>query len=74
MKSIDQVFEKIDQIKNEDTTGEGISRSRSGFASMIIGGICGLMIGYSKKWNLFYSAIGGSVLGGVVGTVLVPKK
>ena len=74
MFSIDPILQKVDQIKNEDKPVPGLSRTRSGVACLIVGTLVGLMIGHSRNWNLFYSAIGGGVVGGVVGTMLVPKE
>lgn len=72
MADIESILDKVDQIKNEESD-TATPRSRSGIAAIIVGGIVGIMVGASKKWNLFYSAIGGAVAGGVVGTLLVPK-
>jgi hypothetical protein len=71
MVDFDSLLEKIDEVKREDGTAS--PRAKSGFASFIVGGIVGTMVGYSKKWNLFYSAIGGAVLGGAIGSIIVPS-
>jgi hypothetical protein len=69
---VDQILNKVDGIKNSQ--GGPSYRNRSAFACMLVGGVTGLMIGFSKKWNLFYSALGGGLIGGVAGSLLVPRK
>jgi hypothetical protein len=67
---IDEILAKVDAVKS----GERSPRARGTVASAIIGGLAGLMIGYSKKWNLFYSILGGAVTGTIVGAVFIPKS
>lgn len=70
---VDDILDKADQIKDSKGRSAG-PRTRSAVAGIIIGGIVGIMVGYSKKWNLFYSTVTGAVIGGAAGSLLVSKK
>ena len=41
---------------------------------VITGGVLGLAIGFYKKYNLYGSAIGGMVLGGIAANFLLKYK
>lgn len=73
MAFIEDILDKVDEVKNADGTSNG-PKTRSAVAGGIIGGIVGLMVGYSKKWNLFYSTLSGAFIGGITGALVVPKK
>jgi len=69
---VEDILDKADRIKNGQDD-EHTARSRSAVACGIVGGLVGLMVGYSKKWKLFYSAIAGMAIGGLVGHAFVAK-
>jgi uncharacterized membrane protein len=71
---IEDLLAKAESIKNEEGKNDGNNRTRSAFAGLIIGAIGGTMIGYTKKWNLFYSALTGAILGSGVTYVFTPKS
>ncbi len=70
---VDQLLERMGAVKdsNGSTNSEKI---KSTAACAIVGGLTGLMIGYSKKWNLFYSFVTGAAIAGIIGSAFVPKK
>lgn len=71
MPFIDEILDKVNTGK--DSAGKDRSnRSKAAIACVMAGIVVGLMIGSSKKWNLFYSAAGGGLIGGVVGGILTP--
>lgn len=69
---VEDILDRVDQVKDKNGKDSG-AKTRAIVAGVIAGGIVGLMIGYSKKWNLFYSAVSGSFIGGGLGAILVPK-
>jgi hypothetical protein len=74
MANIEDLLAKAESIKQEEEKNDGRNKLRSAFAGMIVGGITGLMIGYSRKWKLFYSIIGGATIGAAVTYVFTPKS
>lgn len=69
---VEDILDKAERIKNGQDN-DHTARSRSAVACGIVGGLVGLMVGYSKKWKLFYSAIGGMAIGATVGHLFVAK-
>ena len=75
MADVKNILDTVDKIKNgEEQPSDGLNRTRGAIAAVIIGSITGLMIGYSRKFNLFYSAILGGVIGGVITAVFTPNN
>lgn len=74
MATVSDLIDKIDDIKNDNNGNDGLNRTRSAFACMTVGAIVGLMVGYSKKWNLFYSIIGGGAVGSIAGAMFTKKS
>jgi hypothetical protein len=71
---IKSALDNLDKIKNgSEDSGDGMNKARAAFACGIIGTMTGLMVGYSKKWNLFYSAIVGGMIGVISASLFVPK-
>lgn len=63
----------LDSKPGKNGKTEASNRAKAGIACAITGLVVGLMIGYSKKWNLFYAAAGGTVIGGAIGSLATPK-
>lgn len=66
---IDQLLDKNEESGKNDKT----NKTRAAIACGIAGLVVGLMLGYSKKWNLFYSGAAGAVIGGMAGSLATPK-
>lgn len=74
MADFKQLLDETKRIASEsDDHKDGMSKKRATFSGIVIGGIVGLMVGYSKKWNLIYSIVGGAAIGGVISRVLSPR-
>lgn len=67
---LDQI---LDDKPGKDGKRETSNRTKAGIACAVTGLVVGLMMGYSKKWNLFYAAAGGAVIGGAIGSIATPK-
>ena len=49
---IEDMLDKVDHVNDADGKRVG-AKTRSAVAGALAGCVIGLMIGYSKKWNLF---------------------
>lgn len=52
---------------------DGMSKKKAAFSGALVGIVIGLMASYTWKWNLFYGAIGGGIIGGSVASLISPK-
>lgn len=68
---IDELLDNAGRTKTADG-GSKSNKFKAAFACTVIGAVAGLAIGYSGKFNLFYSALTGAFIGGTAGTLFVP--
>lgn len=68
---IEDLLDKIDTGTSASKQDRS-NRGKATVACVIAGLVVGLMVGYSKKWNLFYAAAGGAMIGGVAGAIFTP--
>lgn len=77
MKYVKDILSKVEEATKPDADNAKETPSnfklRSSLAGAAVGGIVGLMIAYSKKWNMFYGVLGGAVLGGLIANLFTPK-
>lgn len=73
MPFIDDILDKVNTGK--DSSGKDRSnKSKAAIACVIAGIVVGLMVGSAKKWNLFYAAAGGGMIGGIAGAIFTPSE
>lgn len=70
---IDSILDKVDKMTDGNGKNYGC-KARSTFAGILIGGITGIMIGFTKGKNIFLGALSGAFIGGLAGHITVPKK
>lgn len=67
-----EILEKTSMIKNSDSISQ--QRVKGTITGGLIGMGVGLLIGYSKKYNLMGSAVFGLIIGTVAAQIILPKK
>lgn len=73
MADIKTILDQVKNIGNPETHKDGTNKKRAAVAGGAIGLVVGTMIGYSRKWNMFYSIIGGVIVFGTLGYIIAPK-
>lgn len=75
MADIKTILDKVKSIGSTapGTHKDGTNKKKTALAAGSVGFVVGMMIGYSRKWNLFYSIAGGTVLFGVIGYLAAPE-
>lgn len=68
----------LDKVKSSKTKTEDewlVEKNKASLTGMVIGGLLGVYIGYTKRYNLLLSAFIGGVSGSVLTKALLqPKK
>jgi hypothetical protein len=66
----------LEKLKNTKSTSDNLEmkRKKGTISGALIGVAGGLLIGYTRNYNLLTSAIVGALVGGVVTTLILPKS
>lgn len=67
-----EVIDKITELKSKSDS-YALKKTKGTITGALIGMAGGLLIGFSRKYNLISSAFVGALVGGVVSQVLLPK-
>lgn len=74
MVDVKQIINNVKTIGNsDDEHKDGLGKKRAAFSGAMIGIVAGIAIGYTKKWNVALSAIGGGIIGGLIAGILSPR-
>lgn len=68
------ILEKVTGIKNSDPNNTLLDKSKGTVTSVAIGAGLGLLIGYTRKYNLILSVFVGGAIAGLISNYLVNKK
>lgn len=69
--------EVLDNIRNQKTNKPSeffLDKSKGAVGSAFIGAGVGLVIGYGRKYNLFFSALIGSLAGAFIHKMFIKKE
>lgn len=73
MAEAKDILEKVNSLKsNSDSIA--LSKTKGTVTGAFIGMAGGLLIGFSRKYNLVTSAFIGAIIGGLLSNVLLPKN
>lgn len=72
MAEAKEILDKVKSLKMKSDSA-ALKRTKGTVAGGFIGMAGGLLIGYSRGYNLISSAFVGALLGGVVSNLLLPK-
>jgi len=67
-----ELLDKIAELKSKSDSF-ALKKTKGTITGAFIGMAGGLLIGFSRKYNLLSSAFVGALVGGVVSRVLLPK-
>jgi hypothetical protein len=67
-----ELLDKITELKSKSDSF-ALKKTKGTITGAFIGMAGGLLIGFSRKYNLLSSAFVGALVGGVVSRVLLPK-
>ena len=74
MTDVQKVLDDIKSQKNKTPSEFLLDRKNGSVGAMLIGGGIGLAIGYTRKYNLLFSFVCGSLIGSLTHQLFVPKK
>jgi proteasome assembly chaperone (PAC2) family protein len=65
----------LDKVKNLKSNSDSMAlkKTKGTINGAIMGAAGGLLLGYTRKYNLVTSAFLGAVLGGIISQLLLPK-
>lgn len=66
------ILDKVKSLKS-NSDSMALKKTKGTINGALIGMAGGLLLGYTRKYNLVTSAFLGAVLGGIVSQVLLPK-
>ena len=72
MNNAKSILEKVKSLKS-NSDSMALKKTKGTINGALIGMAGGLLLGYTRKYNLVTSAFLGAVLGGIVSQVLLPK-
>jgi len=72
MAEAKDILDKVKQLKS-NSVGMALKKMKGPFSGALIGMGGGLLIGFTRGYNLVSSAFVGALLGGVISQVLLPK-
>jgi hypothetical protein len=67
-----ELLDKISELKSKSDS-YALKKTKGTITGAFIGMAGGLLIGFSRKYNLISSAFVGALVGGVVSQLLLPK-
>ena len=67
-----ELLDKISELKSKSDS-YALKKTKGTITGAFIGMAGGLLIGFSRKYNLLSSAFVGALVGGVVSRLLLPK-
>lgn len=74
MGKLSDLLDKGKELNNDDPGNDGLNRTRAAVACTLVGLLAGVMIGYSRKWNLAYAGLGGAGAGMLIGSLLTKNN
>ena len=72
MNNAKSILDKVKSLKS-NSDSMALKKTKGTINGALIGMAGGLLLGYTRKYNLVTSAFLGAVLGGIVSQVLLPK-
>lgn len=72
MNNAKTILDKVKSLKS-NSDSMALKKTKGTINGALIGMAGGLLLGYTRKYNLVTSAFLGAVLGGIVSQVLLPK-
>jgi hypothetical protein len=73
MAEAKEILDKLTDLKSTSNSLE-MKRRKGTINGALIGMAGGLLIGFTRNYNLVSSAVVGALLGGLVATVILPKN
>ena len=73
MAEAKEILDKLKDLKSTSNSLE-MKRRKGTINGALIGMAGGLLIGFTRNYNLVSSAVVGALLGGLVATVILPKN
>lgn len=68
------VLDRMKSEKERNATDYVLEKSRANITASLVGAGVGLVIGYTRRYNLFTSALVGAVVVGLASQYLLPKS
>lgn len=68
------VLDRMKSEKERNATDYVLEKSRANITASLVGAGVGLVIGYTRRYNLFTSALVGAVVVGLASHYLLPKS
>jgi len=72
MSEAKAIMDKVKTLKSKSDSN-ALKKTKGTVAGGLIGMAGGLLIGYSRQYNLISSAFVGALLGGVISQLILPK-
>jgi hypothetical protein len=72
METAKEILDKVQVLKSKSDS-MALKKTKGTIAGAFIGAGGGLIIGYTRKYNLVTSAFLGALIGGVASQILLPK-
>jgi hypothetical protein len=74
MENPKEILDRAKSLKSKDANEFLLDKTRGTLTSAVIGGGLGLIIGYTRKYNLILSVAVGASICGLISRIIVYKK